>query len=143
LGCEETELCIRATAANPGTRVVYEPASLVRHNVPEVRGTRSYMLERSWAEGLSKAQMRTVVGSKSALRSERRYVRVILPRAIIHDVRAHFSGMDPTGLSRAVMTTAVLFAAVGGFMRGHAVSSQAFTTYSGLFRRVFRSASGE
>ena len=39
LGCEETELCIRAVIGAPGSRVVYEPAALVHHHVPAERGT--------------------------------------------------------------------------------------------------------
>lgn len=38
LGCEETEICIRSTMGTPGSRIVYEPAALVRHHVPEERG---------------------------------------------------------------------------------------------------------
>src|SRR6478736_8214155 len=46
LGCEETEICIRAAIGSPGGRVVYEPAALVNHFVPDQRGTLSYMLRR-------------------------------------------------------------------------------------------------
>ena len=61
LGCEETELCIRAVIGAPGSRVVYEPAALVHHHVPAERGTLRYMLARSWGEGISKAQVSRVV----------------------------------------------------------------------------------
>ena len=67
LGCEETEICIRAAVGSPGSRIVYEPAALVHHHVPVQRGTFRYMLERSWSEGMSKAQVSHIVGHKRAL----------------------------------------------------------------------------
>jgi hypothetical protein len=118
LGCEETELCIRAVLGAPGSRVVYEPAAIVYHHVRAERGTLRYMLSRSWSEGLSKAQVSRVVGHKRALGPERRYVRQVLPRAVFagtHDwLRAH----DPAALGRAGTIIAVLAATAGGYVCG-------------------------
>jgi len=118
LGCEETELCIRAVIGAPGSRVVYEPAALVYHHVPAERGTLKYMLSRSWSEGISKAQVSRVVGHKRALGPERRYVRQVLPRAVFAGVREWIRGNDPAGLGRAGAIIAVLASTASGYARG-------------------------
>jgi GT2 family glycosyltransferase len=118
LGCEETELCIRAVLGSPGSRVVYEPAALVHHHVPAERGTFRYMLSRSWSEGISKAQVSRIVGHKRALGPERRYVRQILPRAVFAGTLDWIRGKDPAGLSRAGAILAVLAVTAAGYLRG-------------------------
>jgi len=118
LGCEETELCIRAVIGAPGSRVVYEPAALVHHHVPAERGTLRYMLARSWGEGISKAQVSRVVGHKRALGPERRYVRQVLPRAVFAGIRGWLGGGDRAGLGRAAAIIAVLAATATGYVRG-------------------------
>lgn len=118
LGCEETELCIRAVLGAPGSRVVYEPAALVHHHVPAERGTWRYMLARSWSEGLSKAQVSRIVGHKRALGPERRYVRQVLPRAVFAGTRDWIRGKDSAGLSRAGAILGVLTATAVGYLRG-------------------------
>ncbi len=117
LGCEETEICIRSTMGAPGCRIVYEPAALVRHHVPAVRGTIRYMLSRSWSEGISKAQVSHVVGHKRALGPERRYVRSILPRAVFSAMNDWSRG-DPAGLGRAAALVAVVTCTSAGYLRG-------------------------
>lgn len=118
LGCEETELCIRAVLGSPGSRVVYEPAALVHHHVPAGRGGLRYMFARSWSEGISKAQVSRIVGHKRALGPERRYVRQILPRAVFSGVRGWIRGEEPAGLGRAATIIAVLAATASGYVRG-------------------------
>jgi GT2 family glycosyltransferase len=118
LGCEETEVCIRSKMGAPGSRIVYEPAAVVRHHVPASRGTFRYMLSRSWSEGISKAQVSQIVGHKRALGPERRYVRSVLPRAVFSGI--HDWGWDgkPAGLGRAGAVVAVLACTAAGYLRG-------------------------
>ena len=59
LGGEETELSIRLSQHYPGTRILHEPAAVVHHHVPADRGRWAYYRRRCWAEGVSKAQVRT------------------------------------------------------------------------------------
>jgi GT2 family glycosyltransferase len=118
LGCEETEICIRAVIGSPGGRVVYEPAALVNHFVPAQRGTLSYMLRRAWSEGISKAMVSKIVGHKRALGPERRYVRSVLPRAVASGIAGRIRGKDPAGLRRAMATVAVLAVTTCGYIRG-------------------------
>lgn len=118
LGCEETEICIRSIIGSPGSRIVYEPAALVRHHVPAHRGSFRYMLSRSWSEGISKAQVSHIVGNKRALGPERRYVRSVLPRAVFSGISDWTRGVDSRGLGRAGAVVAVLAATTAGYVRG-------------------------
>lgn len=118
LGCEETEICIRSKMGSPGSRIVYEPAAVVRHHVPASRGTFRYMLSRSWSEGLSKAQVSQVVGHKRALGPERRYVRRVLPRAVVAGLYDWGRNGNPGGLGRAGAVVSVLAFTAAGYLRG-------------------------
>ncbi|WP_235564337.1 glycosyltransferase family 2 protein [Arthrobacter sp. Soil762] len=122
LGCEETEICIRSKMGAPGSRIVYEPAALVRHHVPADRGTIPYMLSRSWSEGISKAQVSQIVGHKRALGPERRYVRSVLPRAVFSGIRDWGRGSNPQGLGRAGAVMAVLACTAAGYLRGRRIA---------------------
>lgn len=127
LGCEETEVCIRSTMGAPGSRIVYEPAALVRHHVPADRGTMRYMLSRSWSEGISKAQVSHIVGQKRALGPERRYVRSTLPRAVFSGIREWGRGENPQGLGRAGSVLAVLAFTSAGYLRGRQLAHASTT----------------
>jgi GT2 family glycosyltransferase len=81
-GCEETDLCIRATQMFSGWRIVYDPAVVVRHHVSEDRKSIVYFLLRCLAEGRSKAIVVNRNGRHSGLSSERSYVWKILPTGI-------------------------------------------------------------
>lgn len=131
LGCEETEICIRAVIGSPGSRIVYEPEALVKHFVPADRGTLKYMLQRSWSEGISKAQVSKVVGHKRALGPERQYVRRVLPRAVFIGVRDWLLGKDKDGLRRAATVVAVLAVTTFGYVQGRRLPSGPRTTEEG------------
>jgi GT2 family glycosyltransferase len=74
LGCEETELCIRARRQFPGREILYEPAAVVRHRVFPARGRLRYFFSRCAAEGTSKALVAALTGPSAALATERTYV---------------------------------------------------------------------
>jgi GT2 family glycosyltransferase len=117
LGCEETELCIRYTAAHPDDRFVLTHDAIVHHLVPPSRRSWHYFWTRCWAEGLSKAAVSSLVGSKSGLASERRHVLRSLPRELASSVRAlpRHPRTAATKIALIVMGTAV---ATGGLVRG-------------------------
>jgi glucosyl-dolichyl phosphate glucuronosyltransferase len=117
LGCEETELCIRATGALPGVRIVYEPAAAVNHHVSADRTTRRYILARAKAEGQSKAEVARQTGADRALDTERHYVRSTLPRAVARGVVEAFRTRDTSGLYQAVMIIAVVAVTVANYGR--------------------------
>jgi len=118
-GCEETELCIRASRAFPNCKLVYEPEALVAHRVPRARARWSYFRHRCVAEGVSKAIVTQLAGARLGLASERAYVRHILPQGISQGIRAGAAG-DVFGLARAAMIVLGLCATVVGYMQGRA-----------------------
>jgi glucosyl-dolichyl phosphate glucuronosyltransferase len=115
-GCEETELCIRLRQINPSALITYVPEVTVNHRVTEDRVRRRYFLRRCLGEGRSKARVSRLVGAGDALLSERAYVRSVLPRAFLRELRRFLRG-DTAGLSAAaLMAAGVLFAGVGYIM---------------------------
>ena len=86
LGCEETELAIRYSQHRPEARIVHAPEAIVHHYVPRSRLSWSYFLHRCWAEGLSKAAVSALVGTKDGLSAERRHVMTALPRDLLRSL---------------------------------------------------------
>jgi GT2 family glycosyltransferase len=113
LGCEETELCIRARARFPDAEFIYEPLASVRHAVPRRRASWSYFRARCLAEGISKAQVARNVGQTAALSAETAYLRRVLPSGVRRNLDRGLHG-DPSGFARAGAIVAGLgFTAVG------------------------------
>ncbi|MDO5287796.1 MAG: glycosyltransferase [Actinomycetia bacterium] len=86
-GCEETELCIRATQAEPSSRILFEPRSLVRHRVSPDRLTWSYLWRRCYAEGISKAAVTERTTRSASLSTELSYTTKVLPAAVLRELR--------------------------------------------------------
>ncbi len=120
LGCEETELCIRARQSWPQGRFVYEPRARVSHRVPSQRGALAYFHSRCSAEGLSKALVASFVGSREGLDTERSYVLHTLPRGVLRGMGEAFFHRRPAGLGRATAIVAGLAWTVGGYIKGKA-----------------------
>jgi GT2 family glycosyltransferase len=87
LGCEETELSIRASQHWPDRRHVYAPSAVVDHRVPASRGRWSYFVRRCYSEGLSKSRVSALVGHGDGLRAERAHALGVLPRTVARSVR--------------------------------------------------------
>lgn len=121
-GVEETEVCIRLTAAQPGTSIVHVPAALVHHTVPANRATWRYFRRRCFAEGLSKAILTRLVGDRRALETERRYARSVLPRAVIRSLVEAVRHGRPGLLVRAGAIVAGLAITAAGYAWGRASS---------------------
>lgn len=120
LGCEETELSIRATRATGG-RILLEPASTVRHLVTTERARVSYFIHRCWAEGISKAVVAKMVGAGAALDSERTYTTRTLPAGVLAGLRDGARG-DTGGFARAAAIVAGLAITTLGYLRGQLAS---------------------
>jgi glucosyl-dolichyl phosphate glucuronosyltransferase len=118
LGCEETELCIRARHRLPGRELIYEPRARVRHRVPPERAEWAYFRARCWSEGLSKAMVTRSVGGGDGLASERRYMTSVLPRAAARGVAEALTG-DASGLAR----TGSILAGVSITTAGYAIGA--------------------
>jgi glucosyl-dolichyl phosphate glucuronosyltransferase len=124
MGCEETELCIRATQRWPQRRFFFEPQAWAYHSVPISRGRWDYFRSRCYAEGLSKALMTRTVGAKHGLASERTYVLKTLPWGIVLALADVIIHRDPMGLARAGAIMAGLAFTVAGYLVG--IISQQF-----------------
>ena len=117
LGCEETELCIRAGARWPGRTFLFEPQARVRHQVPDERGRWSYFRARCYGEGLSKAAVSRLAGATRGLESERAYVRRTLPLGVVRGLKDGV-GADRSGLRRAGAIMVGLATTTAGYARG-------------------------
>lgn len=115
LGCEETELCIRARQAyvadgrNP--RILFEPRAAVDHRVSDDRVSWRYLLRRGWAEGISKAAVSKVVGTGDSLSAESSYTMKVLPAGVIREARER-------NAASAVAIVACLGVTTAGYIRG-------------------------
>ena len=116
LGCEETDLCIRAGQRWTARLLVYEPAARVRHEVPPKRSTWAYFLSRCYGEGVSKALLSRMVGGDDALASERYYVSRTLPGGAVDALVTAMRHRDVTHAARAAAIAAGLTVAVCGFL---------------------------
>jgi GT2 family glycosyltransferase len=116
LGCEETELSIRARDATGG-RIVQIPDAEVEHRVSPDRTCWRYFRRRCWAEGLSKAAVARSVGSDAALKHERSYVMRTLPTGVVGGLADALSG-DVYGLARSAAIVAGLMITAAGYLLG-------------------------
>ena len=121
LGCEETELCIRARAVFPQGSIVMEPLARVRHHVSTDRLTWSYLRRRCYAEGVSKAAVAAMVGREGALSTERAYAGRVLPAGALRELRTVLvAGHRRRGLAGAAAIAGGLVVTATGYLRGRA-----------------------
>jgi glycosyltransferase involved in cell wall biosynthesis len=118
LGGEETEFCIRAQRRWPDRVIVYEPAAFVNHRVPAVRGTIGYFRSRCYAEGLSKAAIAKLVGSGSALATERGYAVRTLGGGVARNLADAVRGRSLVGVRRAAAIVLGLAVTTAGYAVG-------------------------
>jgi GT2 family glycosyltransferase len=117
LGCEETELAIRARAGLPGGVVLHVPAAGVDHLVSRERLRWRYFCSRCWSEGLSKARIARTAGSSSALSAERSYALRTLPSGVLRGL-LDATGGDLGGVLRAGAIVSGLLMTSAGYLRG-------------------------
>jgi len=115
MGCEETELCIRAARLWPGQGFRYEPDAVIEHEVTGERASWSYFRSRCFAEGVSKARLARVVGPGPGLSTERSYVARTLPSGIVRYVTSSLSGRESAGITRAAAIAAGLAVTAAGY----------------------------
>lgn len=118
VGCEETELCIRAKQHWSEGIFLYHSAAQVLHRVPQKRTTWGYFCSRCYAEGLSKAAITRYVGAKDSLAAERSYTQRILPKGVTDGIRAALFHGDAYGLARACAIIGGLMATAVGYLVG-------------------------
>ena len=118
LGCEETELCIRAQQNLPGAVILYEPRARVHHRVTPERMRWRYFHSRCYAEGLSKAVVAARAGNGDGLSSERDYALRTLPRGVLRGVSEAVRGRDLAGMVRGLAIVAGLLVTTAGYAVG-------------------------
>jgi GT2 family glycosyltransferase len=119
LGCEETELCIRARQQWPERSFLYQPYASVFHRVPGSRTNWRYFFSRCYFEGISKAFVSQYVGVKDGLASERIYTFRALPQGILHGVIDALFHQDLSGFARAgAILSGLTMTAVGYLVGG-------------------------
>ncbi len=118
LGCEETELCIRARQRFPAATIVYEPRAAVRHRVTIARTSWRYFRARCYAEGLSKAAVADRTGSRDGLASERAYAMRTLPRGVLRGLVETLTLRDVGGALRGLGIVAGLLVTASGYLVG-------------------------
>ncbi len=127
VGCEETELCIRARRELPGRHIVYDPHATVTHFVGAPRATPRYFLSRCFAEGRSKAAVAHLAGSADALETERRYVRRVLPSGMARGVADAARG-DVAGIARSVAIVTGVMVTSAGYVLGRVSTARGAST---------------
>lgn len=125
LGCEETELCIRACQHWPLRGFLYQPQAKVFHRVTHVRTSWRYFCTRCYFEGISKAVVSRYVGAKDGLASERTYTLRVLPQGIGHGLIDALFHHDLSGLGR-----------VGAIICGLALTAVSYCLNSVLLRKA-------
>lgn len=121
VGCEETELCIRARQRWPDREVRFEPRALVRHRVPRTRVRWSYFRARCFAEGRSKALVSRSVGTDDGLSSERNYTLRTLPVGVMRGLRTGALRGDVAGLVQSTVIVVGLAITTAGYLTGKAL----------------------
>jgi glucosyl-dolichyl phosphate glucuronosyltransferase len=88
MGSEETEFSIRALSIYNGSKIIYDPSAIVFHWVPRTRAHLSYLLRRSYYEGVSKSVMKGIVVKQNrALSTERNYITYIAKVGIVKRIK--------------------------------------------------------
>jgi glucosyl-dolichyl phosphate glucuronosyltransferase len=122
LGCEETELAIRARQAFPGKTVMHAPHAHVEHLVPRERMRWSYFRSRCWLEGYSKATMTEEVGATDGLSAEWAYTLKTLPTGVLLGLWDALRG-NLAGLQRAGAIVAGLAITTAGYLKARLTSA--------------------
>ena len=120
LGCEETELCIRAARDMPGSRTELVEGCEVKHLVSGDRHRPGYFFRRCFMEGVSKARLRGISGG-GAMSSERAQLISVLPKAFARYLAAAIRRREASDVTRAGALAAGTVATLAGFAWGFAL----------------------
>lgn len=118
IGCEETELCLRARQRWPARVFLHEPAARIRHAVPCDRARWRYYCSRCFFEGRSKVRVAQLAGARDGLASERSYIVSALSRGVARNAIQALTRYDVNGLARAGAIVAGLSITTAGYLSG-------------------------
>jgi GT2 family glycosyltransferase len=114
---EDTDLCLRAAAAQARGTWIYEPNGVAGHHVPLKRTTFGYFLYRCIHEGWGKAALAALNGTSESTSAEWLYTHRVLPEGIVRGLRDIVRG-DVSGGMRNIAIAAGFSFAVAGFLTG-------------------------
>ena len=117
LGCEETELCIRAQQRRPEWIFYFEPKALIWHRVSAHRERFAYFRSRCFAEGWSKAAVSRLVGVADGLSVEWDNTVRILLGGVTRRLGRALRG-DLAAIEHAFAICVGLLATSAGYVRG-------------------------
>jgi hypothetical protein len=120
---EDTEFCIRLSAALDGRSWWYEPSARVGHIVPAVRSTLRFFVWRCYNEGQGKADMAALLGQSEGLQNERRHASKTLPAGIGRELKHAVFNRELSALQRASAIGLGLGAAGVGYLSRRARTS--------------------
>jgi len=123
---EDTDLCLRAAAAQPRGTWIYEPAGIAGHRVPLKRATIGFFLRRCINEGSGKAALAALNGARESTSAERHYTQRVLPKGVVRGLRDTVRG-DVSGGLRSIVIAAGFSFTAAGFLKGRA---------AGIFHRA-------
>jgi hypothetical protein len=129
VGCEETELCIRARQHWPQRNFLYQQQARVFHRISSNRTSWCYFCSRCYGEGLSKAAVTRYVGSKDGLASERNYIQRTLPQGIMGNLIAACLHHELSALLRAGAIILGLTMTMAGYLMGKFFFNNREATY--------------
>ena len=116
IGCEETELCIRARQRWPQRIFLFIPLAQVLHRVPGPRTSWHYFWARCYAEGISKAFVARFVGTKDSLSAESTYTLQTLPKGVFRNLKVVIFQHDLASLARVGAIGAGLLLTTAGYL---------------------------
>jgi GT2 family glycosyltransferase len=118
VGCEETELSIRAHQHWPQHMFRYQPEAWVLHRVPRGRANWHYFWSRCYAEGISKAFVSRFVGAKDTLSAESTYTFQTLPMGVLRNIATALLRGQTTGWQKAGAIVSGLAVTTAGYLVG-------------------------
>jgi glucosyl-dolichyl phosphate glucuronosyltransferase len=117
-GGEETEMYLRLKQHLPDGQLIYNPDALVYHYILYQRVRWSYFIWRCYNEGLSKAQIVKLHGSRNGLAAERAYLSKTLPASIVRYILASLRHCDATCLMCVVAIMTGVLCTITGYAIG-------------------------
>ena len=115
---EDTELCIRIGNLHPERRWIFWPAARIHHKVPLERESFRYFLTRCRYEGLGKAALTAIAGSRRGLSSERSYALRIVSSGIALRLAQSLRSRERSPIAQAVVLVVGLAVTTAGFAEG-------------------------
>ena len=133
---EEVDLCLRIRHRWPAAKVVWEPAAVVVHKVPEFKARFPVVMRRAYNEGLYKSWILHASprdGNENALSSERAYLTYLLSRGF----PSRLTSLQPRRLLEATALGLCIAAAGLGYAIGNVGHMSSFSQSRESKRRKF------